>query len=218
MAAFLALTSAALYGIVDFAGGLLSRRAHFAVVTLLGHAGGLLPALVVACAVPAPDLRLPDVLWGALSGVGSGIAMTYLNRGLSRGAMTVVVPVSALTGVALSVLCGVVLLGDGPPPLRGWASASRCRRCGWCRTAEGPTTGRNRPGRPWAGWSPAWGWRCSTSGRPRRVRAAGCGRWWRGGRRRFCSPRGCGGGPGGSGSPRRCGCRPPRPGRGPPSR
>lgn len=114
MAALLALTSAALYGIVDFAGGLLSRRAHFAVVTLLGQAGGLLTALVVAFAVPAPDVRLPDLLWGALSGIGSGIAMTYLNRGLSRGSMTVVVPVSALTGVALSVLCGVVLLGDRP--------------------------------------------------------------------------------------------------------
>lgn len=114
MAAFLALTSAALYGIVDFAGGLLSRRVHFAVVTLLGQAGGLLLALVVAFAVPAPDMRLPDLLWGAVSGVGSATAMTYLNRGLSRGGMTVVVPVSALTGVALSVLCGVLLLGDRP--------------------------------------------------------------------------------------------------------
>ncbi|MFE7839871.1 EamA family transporter [Streptomyces sp. NPDC057474] len=114
MAVLLALASAALYGIVDFAGGLLSRRVHFAVVTLLGQVGGLLLALVVALLVPAPDVRLPDVLWGALSGVGSGVAMTYLNRGLSRGSMTVVVPVSAVTGVALSVLCGVLLLGDRP--------------------------------------------------------------------------------------------------------
>ncbi|SFN30203.1 Uncharacterized membrane protein [Streptomyces sp. cf124] len=114
MAAFLALASAALYGIVDFAGGLLSRRAHFAVVTLLGQTGGLLPALVVAFAVPAPDVRGVDVTWGALSGLGSAVAMTYPNRGLSRGGMTVVVPVSALTGVALSVLCGVLLLGDRP--------------------------------------------------------------------------------------------------------
>ncbi|MFM9556817.1 MULTISPECIES: hypothetical protein [Streptomyces] len=85
MAAFLALASAALYGIVDFAGGLLSRRAHFAVVTLLGQTGGLLPALVVAFAVPAPDVRGVDVTWGALSGLGSAVAMTYPNRGLSRG-------------------------------------------------------------------------------------------------------------------------------------
>ncbi|WP_234046077.1 EamA family transporter [Streptomyces adelaidensis] len=114
MAALLALASAALYGIVDFAGGLLSRRVHFAVVTLLGQAWGLLLALVVALLAPAPDVRLPDALSGALSGLGSGAAMTYLNRGLSRGSMSVVVPVSAVTGVALSVLCGVLLLGDRP--------------------------------------------------------------------------------------------------------
>ncbi|GGT33451.1 hypothetical protein GCM10010271_41730 [Streptomyces kurssanovii] len=40
--------------------------------------------------------------------------MLFLNRGLSRGSMSVVVPVSAVTGVALSVLCGVWLLGDRP--------------------------------------------------------------------------------------------------------
>ncbi|MGW0845290.1 EamA family transporter [Streptomyces sp. NPDC002787] len=114
MAALLALASAALYGIVDFAGGLLSRRVHFAVVTLLGQVGGLLLALVVALLVPAPEVRPSDVLWGALSGCGSGVAMTYLNRGLSRGSMSVVVPVSAVTGVALSVVCGVLLLGDRP--------------------------------------------------------------------------------------------------------
>ncbi|MFI6523077.1 EamA family transporter [Streptomyces uncialis] len=45
--------------------------------------------------------------------------MFFLNRGLSRGAMSVVVPVSAVTGVALSVLCGVLLLGERPS-LLGW--------------------------------------------------------------------------------------------------
>ncbi|WP_406223263.1 EamA family transporter [Streptomyces canus] len=39
--------------------------------------------------------------------------MHFLNRGLSQGAMSVVVPVSAVTGVGLSVVCGV-LLGDRP--------------------------------------------------------------------------------------------------------
>lgn len=43
--------------------------------------------------------------------------MRFLNRGLSHGAMSVVVPVSAVTGVALSVLCGVLLLGDRPGAL-----------------------------------------------------------------------------------------------------
>ncbi|GAB2969717.1 DMT family transporter [Streptomyces pseudoechinosporeus] len=114
MGALLALASAACYGIVDYAGGLLSRRIHFAVVTFLGQIGGLLLALAVALAMPAEAVRSADVMWGALSGVGSGSAMHFLNRGLSRGAMSIVVPVSAVTGVALSVLCGVCFLGDRP--------------------------------------------------------------------------------------------------------
>src|SRR4051812_4850507 len=117
MGAFLALASAACYGMVDFAGGLLSRRVHFAVVTFLGQVGGLLLALVAALLVPAEAVRSADVLWGALSGVGSALAMHLLNRGLSRGAMSVVIPVSAVTGVALSVLFGVGFLGDRPAPL-----------------------------------------------------------------------------------------------------
>ncbi|MFD7704891.1 hypothetical protein [Streptomyces caelestis] len=43
--------------------------------------------------------------------------MRFLNRGLSHGAMSAVVPVSAATGVAPSVLCGVLLLGDRPGAL-----------------------------------------------------------------------------------------------------
>ncbi|MGW0552406.1 hypothetical protein [Streptomyces altiplanensis] len=66
--------------------------------------------------LPAETVRATDVMWGALSGAGSAMAMHFLNRGLSRGAMSIVVPVSAVTGVALSVLCGVLFLGDRPTP------------------------------------------------------------------------------------------------------
>lgn len=52
------------------------------------------------------------MLWGGLSGVGSAVTMLFLNRGISRGALSVVVPVSAVTGVALSVVCGVAFLGE----------------------------------------------------------------------------------------------------------
>ncbi|MEU0245550.1 EamA family transporter [Streptomyces sp. NPDC006235] len=114
MGALLALSSAVVYGIVDFAGGLLSRHVHHAAVTFFGQLGGLLLACAAALLIPADAVHTADLLWGALSGVGSGVAMRFLNRGLSRGAMSVVVPVSAVTGVALSVLCGVLVLGDRP--------------------------------------------------------------------------------------------------------
>jgi drug/metabolite transporter (DMT)-like permease len=117
MGPLLALASAVCYGIVDFAGGILSRRASYSAVTFLGQLGGLMLACVAAHLVSASSVHLTDLLWGALSGAGSCIAMRFLNRGLSRGAMSVVVPVSAVTGVALSVLCGVLALGDRPGAL-----------------------------------------------------------------------------------------------------
>ncbi|NEY31530.1 EamA family transporter [Streptomyces sp. PRKS01-65] len=137
MGALLALTSAVCYGLVDFAGGLLSRRVHFTAVSLLGQLGGLLLALVAALAVPAGAPHAPDLLWGALSGVGSGTAMHFLNRGLSRGAMSVVVPVSAVTGVALSVLCGVLVLGDRPG-LTAWAGIAVTVPALWLVCGPGP--------------------------------------------------------------------------------
>ncbi|MEV8592701.1 EamA family transporter [Streptomyces sp. NPDC052012] len=120
MGALLALASALCYGIVDFAGGLLSRRVPHTTVTFLGQVGGLLLAVAAALALPADAVAASDLMWGALSGVGSATAMRHLNRGLSHGAMSVVVPVSAVTGVALSVLCGVLVLGDRPGAL-AWA-------------------------------------------------------------------------------------------------
>ncbi|KAF4410923.1 MULTISPECIES: EamA family transporter [Streptomyces] len=114
MGALLALASAVFYGIADYAGGLLSRRAGFAVVALTGQLGGLVLTASAAPFVPAPGLDAADAAWGALSGVGTGAGMLFLYRGLSRGAMSVVVPVSAVGGVALPVVAGVVLLGDRP--------------------------------------------------------------------------------------------------------
>jgi drug/metabolite transporter (DMT)-like permease len=114
--AVLALASALCYGVADFTGGLLSRRANGVAVALAGQAIGFVLTLVVAPLVPAAGLGVADLLWGALSGVGTGIGMVYLYRALTHGAMSVVVPVSAVGGLALPVLVGVALLGERPSP------------------------------------------------------------------------------------------------------
>lgn len=116
----LALASALVYGLVDYAGGVLSRRVGYATVSLLGQVGGLVVAVLAAFAFGAEGVGPLDVLWGALSGAGSAVTMLFLNRGISRGALSVVLPVSAVTGVALSVVCGVAVLGDRPGVL-AWA-------------------------------------------------------------------------------------------------
>jgi drug/metabolite transporter (DMT)-like permease len=115
--ALLGLASALCYGAADVAGGLLSRRAGFAAIALTGQVGGLVLTLALAPAIPASGVAPRDIAWGALSGAGTGLGMMYLYRGLSRGDMSVVVPVSAVGSVALPVLAGVVLLGDRPTAL-----------------------------------------------------------------------------------------------------
>lgn len=87
---------------------------QFAAVTLLGQLGGLLPATVAVLLLLAGAVRPAGLLWGALSGVGSGAAMHFLNPGLSQGAMSVVVPVSAVTGVALSAPALWMVCRGGP--------------------------------------------------------------------------------------------------------
>lgn len=115
MGVALALLSALSYGVSDVIGGLAARRASPVRVALLGQLGGLVAAAVavavVAHGTPAPA----DLAWGAVSGVGTGLAMVFLFRGLSRGAMSVVVPLSAVGGVALPVLVGALVLGERPP-------------------------------------------------------------------------------------------------------
>ncbi|MFF4397035.1 EamA family transporter [Streptomyces sp. NPDC001480] len=138
MGALLALASALCYGIVDFAGGVLSRRVRFTAVTLLGQLGGLVFAVGAALVVPASSVHLTDLCWGALSGFGSAAAMLLLNRGLSRGAMSVVVPVSAVTSVALSVLGGVLVLGDRPTPL-AWTGIAITVPALWLVSSGGNT-------------------------------------------------------------------------------
>lgn len=111
--AALALASAAAYGVSDFAGGLLARRIDLRVVAVVGQFGGLVVALAAAPLFPG-QWDGESMLWGALSGLGTGMGMLFLFRGLSRGAMSTVVPVSAVGGVALPVLAGVLWLGERP--------------------------------------------------------------------------------------------------------
>ena len=86
MGALFALASAGLYGIADFAGGLLARRAGFAAVALIGQAAGLLAMAATApfLLVGAPSLTdLGGAGWTALdltelAGVGVAVAARLL--------------------------------------------------------------------------------------------------------------------------------------------
>ena len=112
-----ALTAALAYGASDFVGGTGSRHHSPWAVVVIGQACGAV--LMVACGLLAPaDPRAADFAWALLAGAGSATGSIFLYRGLSRGRMGLVAPVSAVGAAVLPVLVGVAL-GERPTWL-GW--------------------------------------------------------------------------------------------------
>jgi drug/metabolite transporter (DMT)-like permease len=108
----LALASAVAYGAADFIGGAGSRRHSSWQVVLLGQIAGLLVMLVASTVVPGSP-RAADFGWALLAGAGSATGSIFLFRGLSRGRMGLVAPISAVGAAVLPVLVGL-LLGERP--------------------------------------------------------------------------------------------------------
>jgi drug/metabolite transporter (DMT)-like permease len=117
MTVLLALASAVAYGLSDFFGGMLSRRTSVWPVAVMAQVGGAVFVLVPALFLPG-EPGVTALLWGALSGVGSGVGTVFLYRGLSTGRMSVVAPLSGVGAAVLPVLVG--LLGGERPQLLAW--------------------------------------------------------------------------------------------------
>ncbi|WP_197681561.1 EamA family transporter [Actinopolymorpha singaporensis] len=119
--AVLALGSAACFGLADYVGGLLTRRANATSVAFTVQASGALVVLA-GLAVTASDTSdtygtcVAALGWGALSGVGTAVGVLFLYKGMAGGPMSVVVPLSTMGGVVLPVLVGVTLLSEKPSP------------------------------------------------------------------------------------------------------
>ena len=111
-AILLALGSAVGYGTADFLAGWLSRRRHWARVSLFTQLTAAAGA-VVASAVVGGRPSGASLAWGALSGLGGGLGTLALYRGLARGRMSVVAPLSGVLAAGLPALLGVAL-GDRP--------------------------------------------------------------------------------------------------------
>jgi drug/metabolite transporter (DMT)-like permease len=122
VAVTLGLAAALAYGTGDFIAGLLSRRISFVAVALVSNA----VAWLVMCAVLAATWDGPPTVtagsWGAASGMGSALGTLALYRGLARGPMGVVAPLSALGAAVIPVAVGVVA-GDRPAPA-AWAGVA----------------------------------------------------------------------------------------------
>ncbi|HYH33056.1 MAG TPA: EamA family transporter [Pseudonocardia sp.] len=136
----LALGAALCFGITDFVSALLARRVHSASVALVAQVGGTALILLAALLVPAPSVTAGALGWGALSGVGTGVGIAFLFRGMGAGQLSVVVPLSDVGGVVLPVLVGVVLLGERPAVL-AWLGIAAAAPALWLVTR----VGRGRP-------------------------------------------------------------------------
>src|SRR6516225_7854540 len=103
MGILLGLAAALLYGGSDFSGGLASRRFGPVRVTVLGAAVSTVLAWValIVSGGPGPDIRA--IAWGLASGLAGGAGTLVLYRGLARGQMSVVGPVSAVGAAVVPV-------------------------------------------------------------------------------------------------------------------
>ena len=108
----LALSSALAYGAADFIGGAGSRRYSSWQVVLVGQAAGALVMLVTGLLLPGSP-GTADFAWALLAGAGSATGSLFLFRGLARGRMGLVAPISAVGAAVLPVLVGVAL-GERP--------------------------------------------------------------------------------------------------------
>src|SRR5215813_8144707 len=111
-AILLALGSALGYGGSDFVAGWLSRKSDYARVGLLSQLTAATGCVVVAAMVGGPT-SAASLRWGALAGLGGGFGTLALYRGLGRGRMNVVAPLSGVLAAGLPALVGLAL-GERP--------------------------------------------------------------------------------------------------------
>lgn len=116
MGVILGLAAALLYGGSDFAGGLTSRKLGALPVNVVGSSVAAALAWMALPAAGGPGPTVHAVAWGLASGLGGGIGTTMLYRGLARGQMSVVGPVSAVAAAGVPVAAGIAM-GERPTVL-----------------------------------------------------------------------------------------------------
>ena len=113
VAVIFAALSAVSYGLGDYCGGRASRDADSFVVTFVGQLFSVLLIVAALFAFGDPVPGAHDWLWGAAGGVGGFIGLSLFYLALSKGAMTVVAPLTAMVSSIVPAAAGV-LLGERP--------------------------------------------------------------------------------------------------------
>lgn len=90
----LATSTAALFGVADFLGGLASRRESAISVTAAAHGVGVLLFGIALAMLPAP-FSMQAIYSGVAAGVAGGVGVASLYAALGRGRMSVIAPLTA---------------------------------------------------------------------------------------------------------------------------
>ncbi len=109
---FLALLASLSWGVSDYVGGAVTKRAAAPVVVLWSQSVGFFVAVAGALVIGG-RLDWASALWGAAAGVAGAIALVSLYQGLATGRMAVVAPVSSLVGASLPIVAGLAT-GERP--------------------------------------------------------------------------------------------------------
>jgi drug/metabolite transporter (DMT)-like permease len=112
MAAALALLTSGLYGTADFFGGLATRRNNAVVVLFVGQTVGMI-GLAVTLPLFGAVFAWRDLGIGAGAGLIGLAGLALLYRGLAKGPMAVVAPLTAITAAVVPVGWDLV---DGARP------------------------------------------------------------------------------------------------------
>jgi drug/metabolite transporter (DMT)-like permease len=114
MGLFFALLSSVCYGAADFLGGHAARRVSIGYVLLWNQIPGLLITCLFTFATSGAMTSASDWLWSIAAGLSISIQLPALYLALGAGPMAVVAPVTALIGIVVPVIFGVVVGHESP--------------------------------------------------------------------------------------------------------
>lgn len=113
MAVVLSLLAALSYGAADYVGGFVSKRNAVFRVVFVSQLFGTVPLLMIFPWLNDGVFSTDAMTWGSIAGVAGGAGVVLLYRGLARGRMSVVAPITSVEAATIPVLFGL-LSGERP--------------------------------------------------------------------------------------------------------
>jgi len=124
LGAFLALTSAAVWGSGDFSGGYATRTSSNYHVLALSAFSGIILVIILAILVREGWPSPAGWWWAGLAGLSGAVGIACLYQALSLGHAAAVAPMTAVISAILPAVAGALIIGlPGVSTLAGFAVA-----------------------------------------------------------------------------------------------